>query len=1132
MPIFRENRLMASARLGPVLRHLHKLAGAAVSRQTADLQLLRRFAENQDEDAFAELMRRHGPLVLNTCRRILGHEQDAEDAFQAAFLVLARKAASIRKGESVGSFLYGVAYRIAIKERGKIARRRQREQQVEQAMPTESPYDAAFHELQILLDEGLNRLPEKYRAPFVLCGLEGKSKSEAAGELGWKEGTVSSRLARARKELQQFLSRKGITLAAALTAAGLAENVSRACIPPLLAASALRTARLFASGSSAAMETARAVQLAESVLRSMAALPWKSATALLMAVSLAVGGVTLAHPSEEAKQPAPRESPPAPAVPRQQAKTEEKPRTDRYGDPLPEGALARLGTIRFRQGFLTRQVAFSPNGKIVACAGAGRGVCLWDAATGKELRQIGGATHANSIAFSPNGKILACVLDVRSGGTALYETGTGRKLIELPDGVGGYPIGLAYAPDGKTIAGGESRTNKVLFFDAATGEKRKIEIPTNSPDEISRITWSPDSKKLAWIGKNGSVHLWDAINAKEDSQWKAHDKDVCSIAFSLDGKTLATGSQDETVCLWDITTHKKMHTLDGKHKKVRSIVFSRDGRLLASGHSDGTIALWDASQGKARRRWQAHSFPVCSLDFSPEGKTLVSGAMWECGPRLWDVATGTELQSFAGHTAHVEDLRFSRDGKRLLSMGLDRKILDWDLTNGHEGERFRAPFRLGDGAFDYYLLSPRGDLVASWGYHDDKIRLWDAATGKERRTLGVLGKGDKGGWRQAMAFSPDGRLLAIGTRDGILSVWDAIAGVERQRCKGFEGRLITCVVFSPDGKKVGAGAATGGVRATIGLWDVNTGKSLAKFASREWVSSLAFSPDGKILASASWHGSTKPHLWDAATGKELRFLEQRSSIGAPNLYAVTFSPDGKWLAGAGADHDQKVHVWEVNTGLEVRTFRGHVGGGVLSIAYSPDGRTLASGGGDSSILLWDFTGRIRNGRLQSAKWRPRQLEQRWIDLASTAGPQAVQALWDLVAAPEQAVALLRQRIKPVEPADAQRVEQLIRDLDSDDFQTRSKATQELEKIVDGAAPMLREKLAEKPSLEMRQRIKQVLSKLEPTASAERLRELRAIQVLEYADTNEAREFLRTLAKGLAESRLTREAKASLQRLAR
>ncbi len=1125
---------MAQASLGAVLRYIHNSTGEANARRFSDLHLLHRFAETQEEEAFAELMRRHGPLVLSVCRRVLGHEQDAEDAFQAAFLVLARKVASIRKGESVGSFLHGVAYRIAMKERGKLAQRRQREQQIESRMPADPVYEAAFRELQMLLDEGLNHLAEKYRTPFVLCCLEGKSKSEAAHELGWKEGTVSSRLAQARKQLQQFLSRKGVTLTAVLTAAGIAENTANACVPPLLAASTVRAASQFAFDSSAAMATAQAVQLAEMMLRSMAALPWKTATALLMVVSLAVGGAGMAFHGESAKQIPASETPKTKAsAAGKPAREQEKPRTDRYGDPLPAGALARLGTIRFRQGFTVSQVAFSPDGKIVACAAAGRGLCLWDTATGKQLRQIGPETRAESLAFSPDGKMLVCAFNPNdpAGGTALYETATGRKIIDLPRGLGTRARTmttqtLAYAPNGKTIAGVDAQGTAIHFFDAANGKKWKKELPVGAEEKvIHRLAWSPDSKRIAWGGESGFIHLWDADMGKEVARWKAHAKRLVSVSFAPDGKILATHGQGDAIRLWDVATHKERHVLGVKRLRIPALVFSREGLLLASGHGDGTIALWDAEKGKEIRRWQACVNDVSSLDFAPDGKTLVSGAVWECGPHLWDVATGTELRPFAGHTALVERLSFSPDGKRLLSVGAENKILDWDLSNGRETLRFQLPFTASWETHNI-ALSQWGDRAACWRFDDDTIRIWDLATGKECGSLSKFRRSESDNPRFEIALSPDGRMLAVGMQDGtVVSLYDAASRGVRRRFEGLRGG-IWCLAFSPDGKRLAAGLGylrAGGI-PTIAMWDSESGKSLTQFAYQGRVDSLVFSPDGNILVSGSWNGAAL-HLWDTITGREVRPLKT-----TPEVQGTAFSPDGKWLAGAGAWNDRKVHIWEVNTGLEVRSFRGHMFG-IRRIAFAPDGRTLASAGSDSSILLWDFTGRMKDGRLQEAKWTPRELEKRWNDLASLDGPRAVQAIWDLVAASEQAVPLLRQHIQPA-AVDAQRVERLIRDLDSEDFQTRTKATEELEKIVDGAEPALRKKLAEKPSLERRQRIQQVLSRLEPSASGERLRALRAIQVLEYMGTPEAREHLRVLANGLPEARLTREAKAALLRLAK
>lgn len=839
---------------------------------------------------------------------------------------------------------------------------------------------------------------------------------------------------------------------------------------------------------------------------------WKTAMPLLMVVCSMMGySPELAIPARATDPPKTASNAPRNLI------EEEKVRTDRYGDPLPEGALARLGTIRFRQGFLTNAVSFSPDGKTIACAAAGRGVCLWDMATGKELRQFGKGTHAYSIAFSPDGKVLACAIDTANGGkSALYETASGREIAELPRGL----RSLAYAPDGKTLAAVFGSGSAIHLFDTATGKKQKPE-PSSDKEEISRLVWSPDGKKLAWVCANGSIHLWDAIKGKEIGQWKGHDKAIYALAISPDGKTLATSSQDETIRLWNVATHKERCTLQGKYPFGRALAFSRDGRLLASGHGDGTIALWDTAKGKEIRRRQAHVYTVMSLDFAPDNKTLVSGAAWECGPRLWNVATGKEVRPFAGHTSVVDRVLFSSDGHSVYSVGRDKKILHWNLADGCERLRFQLPFHVAARPFDPYAFSPQGDMVASWSHKDDTIRLWDGKTGRERHTLGKF-VNNRNNLRVTMEFSPDGRLLAFaGTDDRVVHVWDAVAGVPRIQLKGLEGE-VRFLTFSHDGKRVAAGATSVRGSLTIALWDVKTGKSPVKFANLEAVDSLALSPDGTILASASME--KVPRLWDVTTGHALPSL-----VDAPRLYPMVFSPDGKWLAGADAYWDQKIHVWEVITGLEARSFPGH-NGGVISVAFASNGRTLVSGGGDSSILMWDFTGRVKDGRQQTVKWTPAQLEERWKDLASKEGPQAAQAIWDLVADAERSVSLIRQRIKPVATADAQRVERLIDALDSDDFPTRTKATEELGDLVESAEPTLRKKLTDKPPLEMRRRIEQILVKLEPGADVARLRALRAVQVLEYIGTTESKKCLETLAKGLPEVRLTREAKASLCRL--
>jgi RNA polymerase sigma factor (sigma-70 family) len=253
--------------LNPLVRHIHKLVGTPATPELTDAELLRRFAREQDEGAFALLVERHGRLVWAVCRRLLMHEQDAEDAFQATLLVLARKAGSIRKSRSVASWLYGVAYRTSLKTRTTIARRQKHEQKAE-VRPTQGPVsEAAVRELQAILDEEVQRLPEKFRAPFVLCCLESKSKGEAASELGWPEGSVSGRVAEARKRLQRRLARRGITLAAALCALAVGESATAAS-PAALALGAVTAALAFASRKALPVGavSARAVTIAEAVL--------------------------------------------------------------------------------------------------------------------------------------------------------------------------------------------------------------------------------------------------------------------------------------------------------------------------------------------------------------------------------------------------------------------------------------------------------------------------------------------------------------------------------------------------------------------------------------------------------------------------------------------------------------------------------------------------------------------------------------------------------------------------------------------------------------------------------------------------------------------------------------------------
>jgi RNA polymerase sigma factor (sigma-70 family) len=286
---------MATAQLGTLLGHLQKLTAERCARQRTDRQLLEDFAACHDETAFAALVARHGPMVLRVCRRVLGHEQDAEDAFQATFLVLARCTASIRKREALPGWLYGVAYRTALKAKRGAARRRNHEARLRTLTPGFAP-GPRWDDVQTALDEEIEGLPGHYRTAFVLCAVEGKTVPEAAAELGVKENTLASRLLRARRLLQSRLARRGIKLAALLASLAVAESASQGAVPASLARATVRFGLLVAAGEPAAAIPTHVAALAAGVTRTMIPSNLKIAAAVLLAAGLLAGAAVLAEP--------------------------------------------------------------------------------------------------------------------------------------------------------------------------------------------------------------------------------------------------------------------------------------------------------------------------------------------------------------------------------------------------------------------------------------------------------------------------------------------------------------------------------------------------------------------------------------------------------------------------------------------------------------------------------------------------------------------------------------------------------------------------------------------------------------------------------------------------------------------
>ncbi len=278
------------------IRNVRRVVGLQKAGDLPDAQLLKDFVSERDEVAFEALVRRHGPMVLGVCRRVLQEEHDAEDAFQATFLVLLRKAHAIGQPELLGNWLFGVAYRIALRARAAAAKQRRLERQAGDMYSARTSHELAGSNLFPMLEDEVNRLPKKYRAPVVLCYFEGKTNEEASRELGWPLGTVAGRLARAREMLRNRLTRRGMAYSAGVFATALSHQAAPAAVPTPLLASTIKAAMSIAAGHAAAGAfAASVVALAEGALHTMFLTKQKIAALVLVAVSLVGAGGLLTH---------------------------------------------------------------------------------------------------------------------------------------------------------------------------------------------------------------------------------------------------------------------------------------------------------------------------------------------------------------------------------------------------------------------------------------------------------------------------------------------------------------------------------------------------------------------------------------------------------------------------------------------------------------------------------------------------------------------------------------------------------------------------------------------------------------------------------------------------------------------
>ncbi len=826
-------------------------------------------------------------------------------------------------------------------------------------------------------------------------------------------------------------------------------------------------------------------------------------------------------------------------------------RGDSFGDPLPPGARARLGTPRL-QGLAD----LSADGKVIALVRHGR-VLLHDSGSARVLHSFEPDISVSEPRFLRGGQLLLRGQPYSPVLFQVWEPGTGRLVDKvLAKDVGIPAAARASLPDIDVSADG--RRFVVRF--SKPGGAPTVTVWQRAPLNLLRqvrvahtqgnwVLLSGDGSTLVTGGQGPGkddpldkvLQVWDLRTGRE-KRLAVHDAgSAFKYAVSPDGKLVA-GARDKDVGLYQTADEKLLHALPVKLDYRERLTFRGDGKqLLVLGTR---LRIYDPASG---RRLGVYAWPFRPGDVGdavktlrivlpPGGKTLALAQRAETA-EVWELETGRAVTPATGHDEPVSALAFSADGKVLYSGDRGAHLLRWDLATGKALPRF--PVSLSNptnlfGSWPTVTFSPDAQRVfLSEVAMRLRLGIFDRASGRLQGQLRRPGS-IRSDWC-VPAFSQGGKwfvLQCVDTRHKAadpgtfrLQVTDAETGKVALPVE-IKGVYGVTAALSPDGSRLVTGALhrpeKGPRTIELTSWDVKTGKSLARTKLRGVEGFLAVAPDGRSVLVYTSINPGRLVVWDLLTGKT------RKAVTGAWVYAPfgpLFSPDGRTVAFATcADAWKKptVRVYEWATLTERFAFRDPSSAIFVSLAYCPDGGTLASGDGNGTILLWDLAG--------ASKKQHRTLAQLWEDLAVPNAAEAWPVMRELVGRPAEAARLLGERLSPPSPPpNTNRLAALLKQLDADSAAERERASAALAPLARAVEPQLRQARQASTSAEVRKRLDRLLDGLD-WLTPDEVRTIRAVEVLERIGSAEARGLLHKWAAGPREAVLVREAKQALRRL--